>query len=615
MPFVITALAPGFAGTPTLQLAVDDARLMLPYLAFAGPVTVMMALMNAQARFALTAFSPLLFNIALIAVMAALLGWRQDAASAALIVAGTVGIAGLLHLSILLLRRGGSLATPLRVSFDADMRGFLRHAIPGMIASAAPQLLVVGGAIIASSPPSAVSWLYFANRLIELPLGIVGVAMGTVLVPELTRSLRGDDASAVAHAESRGLELAVGLALPATLGLIVLSEPVVRMLFEHGAFTAADTAATAQCADLAGARPARPCAGESAVAGVLRPPRYADAAVGDTEGICRRHRAGAGARPFVRRQRHRGRIALGAWSSALSLIRQGRRDLRIFDRCRGAPPAAAHRRGGARDGRSAVAGGAVAAAGDSAHGFAQALLLLPLIAAAIAVYGLLLSAVRRRSAGARRSTRSGKRRLPTCAADSLRGNGRRDTAEARQMAFVERVFSGVQPTGNLHLGNYLGAIVNFVKLQETHNCLYCVVDMHALTQPVEVWGGPAELARNTREVTAAFIASGIDPKKHIVFNQSQVHEHAELTWIFNCVARVGWLNRMTQFKDKAGKDREAASVGLYDYPVLMAADILVYRATHVPVGEDQKQHLELSRDIAQKFNNDFRQLDPPSRFH
>jgi len=173
------------------------------------------------------------------------------------------------------------------------------------------------------------------------------------------------------------------------------------------------------------------------------------------------------------------------------------------------------------------------------------------------------------------------------------------------MAMVERVFSGVQPTGNLHLGNYLGAIVNFVKLQETHNCLYCVVDMHAITQGVDVWGGPAELARNTREVTAAFIAAGIDPKKHIVFNQSQVSGHAELAWIFNCVARVGWLNRMTQFKEKAGKDREAASVGLYDYPVLMAADILLYRATHVPVGEDQKQHLELARDIAQKFNNDF----------
>ena len=162
------------------------------------------------------------------------------------------------------------------------------------------------------------------------------------------------------------------------------------------------------------------------------------------------------------------------------------------------------------------------------------------------------------------------------------------------MAFVERVFSGVQPTGNLHLGNYLGAIVNFVKLQDTHNCIYCVVDMHAITQGVDVWGGPAELARSTREVTAAFIAAGIDPKKHIVFNQSQVAGHAELAWIFNCVARIGWLNRMTQFKEKAGKDRENASVGLYDYPVLMAADILVYRATHVPVGEDQRQHVELT---------------------
>src|SRR5437868_11230147 len=173
------------------------------------------------------------------------------------------------------------------------------------------------------------------------------------------------------------------------------------------------------------------------------------------------------------------------------------------------------------------------------------------------------------------------------------------------MAFKERVFSGVQPTGNLHLGNYLGAIVKFVALQEHYDCIYCVVDMHAITVPIDVWGGPDVLRQSTREVTAAFLACGIDPKKHIVFNQSQVAEHAELAWIFNCVARLGWLNRMTQFKEKAGKDRENASVGLYAYPTLMAADILVYRATHVPVGEDQKQHLELSRDIAQKFNNDF----------
>jgi putative peptidoglycan lipid II flippase len=246
MPLVIAALAPGFAGQPTLLLAVNDARLMLPYLAFAGPATVMMALMSAQHQFALTAFSPLLFNLALISVMIALLGWRQDADDAATIIAATVGIAGLLQLLILLLRGGrGSVATPLRISLDADIRGFLGKAIPGMIASSGPQLLVVGGAIIASSSPSAVSWLYFANRLIELPLGIVGAAMGTVLVPELTRALRDDDRLAIAHAESRGLELALGLALPAMLGLIVLREPIVRMLFQHGAFTALDTAATA----------------------------------------------------------------------------------------------------------------------------------------------------------------------------------------------------------------------------------------------------------------------------------------------------------------------------------------------------------------------------------
>jgi tryptophanyl-tRNA synthetase len=167
--------------------------------------------------------------------------------------------------------------------------------------------------------------------------------------------------------------------------------------------------------------------------------------------------------------------------------------------------------------------------------------------------------------------------------------------------FQERVFSGVQPTGNLHLGNYLGAIKRFVSLQQSYECIYCVVDMHAIT----VWQDPHELAGQIREVTAAFLAAGVDPAKHIVFNQSQVAEHAELAWVFNCVARLGWLNRMTQFKDKAGKDRENASVGLYAYPVLMAADILAYRATHVPVGEDQKQHLELTRDIAQKFNNDF----------
>ena len=166
---------------------------------------------------------------------------------------------------------------------------------------------------------------------------------------------------------------------------------------------------------------------------------------------------------------------------------------------------------------------------------------------------------------------------------------------------MDRIFSGIQPTGNLHLGNYLGAIRNWVALQASYECIYCVVDLHAITVEID----PAELRAHTREAAASLLASGIDPQGSILFNQSQVAGHAQLAWIFNCVARLGWLNRMTQFKEKAGKNRENASVGLYAYPTLMAADIMLYKATHVPVGEDQKQHLELCRDIAQSFNSQF----------
>jgi putative peptidoglycan lipid II flippase len=412
MPFVISALAPGFAGQPTLQLAVDDARLMLPYLAFAGPVTVMMALLNAQGRFALTAFSPLLFNIALIAVMAALLGWRREAADAALIIAATVGLAGLLQLSMLVLRRGDSVAAPLRIAFDADMRGFLGRAIPGMLASSGPQWLVVAGAVIASSSPSAVSWLYFANRLIELPLGIVGVAMGTVLVPELTRALQGEDRTAMAHAESRGLELAVGLALPATLGLMVLSEPIARLLFQHGAFAASDTSATAQALIwLALGLPAHvlvkalspaffarhdtltplwaTCTGIAvAIVSALLFGRWFG-----TDGIA------AG-------------IALGAWSCALALIRRGAASFGF------SIDAAARRRlpriavaAFSMGGLLWLAQRMVAAPNTDAHGLAQAALLAMLIAGAIAIYGLLLGlfgVIRRSDAvNAIRQTRPG----------------------------------------------------------------------------------------------------------------------------------------------------------------------------------------------------------------
>lgn len=248
MPLVIAALAPGFIGQETLQLAVTDARLMMPYFAFVGPSIVMMGVLNAEHRFMLTAISPVLFNLTMITVLVVLLVWRHDPLFSATVIAGAVGVAGCLQMLILVQRRPwrDGVATPIRISFDPQIRGFFRKGIPGMIANAGPQFLIVGGAIIASRSPAAVSWLYFANRLIELPLGMVGVAMGTVLVPELTRAIRSGDKSALMQAESRGLELATGLVLPATLGLFILSQPIIRVLFEHGAFTAADTVATAQ---------------------------------------------------------------------------------------------------------------------------------------------------------------------------------------------------------------------------------------------------------------------------------------------------------------------------------------------------------------------------------
>jgi putative peptidoglycan lipid II flippase len=391
MPFVITVLAPGFSGSETLQIAVDDARLMLPYLAFAGPVTVLMSLLNAQRRFALTAFSPLLFNIALISVMAVLLLQRQDAVNAAQIIAATVGIAGLLQLSMLVLRRGDTIATPLRVSFDAEIRGFLAKAVPGMVATSAPQLLMIAGVIIASTSPSAVSWLYFANRLVELPLGIVGTAMGTVLIPELTRAVRSDDPTAVAYAESRGLELAVGLALPAMLGLMVLSEPVVRLLFEHGAFTAADTKATAQTLTwLALALPAH------VLVKALSPAFFAredtltpllatlkGGALALALAVVLGHFFGAGGIAAA--------IALAAWSTAATLIRRGAETFGFSidtDARRRLPRMVA----------AALAMGAllwltarlVLPLATGAHGLAQATVLVGLIVGGIAIYGLFL---------------------------------------------------------------------------------------------------------------------------------------------------------------------------------------------------------------------------------
>jgi putative peptidoglycan lipid II flippase len=390
MPLVMTMLAPGFSGHETLQLAIDNARLMLPYLAFAGPVTVLMALLNAQGRFALTAFSPLLFNIALIAVMAVMPLIAPDAVRAAQIVAATVGIAGLLQLTVLASQRGVGIASRLRISFDAEIRGFLRKAAPGMIATSAPQLLMIAGMIIASLSPSAVSWLYFANRLIELPLGIVGVAMGTVLIPEMTRALRSDDRAAIAYAESRGLELAVGLALPATLGLIVLSESIVDLLFRYGAFTAVDSAATAQVLKwLALALPAH------VLVKALSPAFFAredtltpllatlkGVAFALVLAVVFGHIWGASGIAAA--------IALGAWSTAVTLIRKGAETF-------GFSIDAAARRRLPRMAAAALAMGALLwlaaralhpALALSPHGLA---LVLPiLIVAGVAIYGLFL---------------------------------------------------------------------------------------------------------------------------------------------------------------------------------------------------------------------------------
>ncbi len=386
MPLVVGVLAPGFAGSDVLAMAVADARLMLPYLAFAGPATVLMAVMNAQGRFAAPAFSPLLFNVALIAAVVVLLSWRQDTARAALILAAVVGIAGLLQLSVLMLRRGETAAAPLRVSLDGEMRGFFARAIPGMIASSGPQLLMVAAAIIASSTPSAVSWLYFAGRLIELPLGLIGVAMGTVLVRELSRAVQSGDTTAVTHAQSRAIELAAGLALPATLGLIVLAEPIVRLLFEHGAFAADDTAATARALVwLALGLPAQVLFKALAPAFFARD-NTATPLICVLKGIVFALATAFLFGHFFGTEGVAAGIALGAWSSALSLIREGAARFGFA-----IDPAARRRLP-----RIAAAALAMAAAiwfalrFLPAAGLAQAVAVAVLVAGGVALYGLLL---------------------------------------------------------------------------------------------------------------------------------------------------------------------------------------------------------------------------------
>lgn len=379
-------VGPGVEGATALQPAIENARLMLPYLAFAGPAAVMMALSNAQGRFALTAFSPLLFNIALIAVAILLFLHGDTAELAARGLAITVGVAGLLQLTALVFLRGGATATPVRASLDPQMRAFLGRALPGMIASSAPQLLLVTAAIVASFSPSAVSWLYYANRLIELPLGLVGVAMGTVLVGELSRAVQAGEHEAAAHAQSRAIEMAAALALPATLGLIVLAEPIVRLLFEHGKFTAGDTAATARALMwLALGLPAQVLFKALAPAFFARD-NMAAPLTAVFKAILLALASALLFGHFFGVEGIAAGIALGAWSSALTLLREGATRFGL------AIDAAAKR----RLPRILAAALAMAAAiwwlqrGLPGGELAQALTLAALIAAGVVAYGLLL---------------------------------------------------------------------------------------------------------------------------------------------------------------------------------------------------------------------------------
>jgi putative peptidoglycan lipid II flippase len=392
MPQVMMLLAPGFVAG-TLTQAVTDARLMLPYFAFVGPVTVMMGVLNAEHRFLLSAFSPLLFNVVLIIAMLVLLFGGHSAGFAAHVLAGTVGLAGLAQTVVLVQRRRhrAGLADPLRVGFGPDMREFLRKAIPGMMANSGPQFLIVAGAILASSSPAAVSWLYFANRLIELPLGVVGVAMGTVLVPSLTRAVHDGDRSSLIKTESRGVEFAVALVLPATLGLMVLAEMIVRVLFEHGAFTAADSRATAQALTvLACGLPAHVLLKTFSPAFFARDDTRTPL-LATLAGLAAAVAAGTALHPAFGANGVAAAIAIGAWTSAAILLWRGARafGLTLDD--------AARRRLPRIVAAAAVMGGVlwlaehfVAPVTATAQFTAQLTILGGLVAVGLALYGLLL---------------------------------------------------------------------------------------------------------------------------------------------------------------------------------------------------------------------------------
>ncbi|MBI3434534.1 MAG: tryptophan--tRNA ligase [Proteobacteria bacterium] len=590
-PTFVTVLAPGFdRGGARFDAASQFLRLAAPYVAIAGLVAVAAAILNASGRVAAAAYGIVVFNAVMLAAAAWVL-WSGAAAFAGTVLVLAVVAAGLAQLALVGAAALRMPQCPRRMTLgrSRDVRALFAKALPGVVAGGMAQLTLMGGLMVASSQPAAVSWLYYSYRLYELPLGIAATSIAAAIVPAIVVGVRGGDHAVIAGVQARGVEMALALALPAALGLALLAHPIAASLFERAAFGPSDsTAVAAALVAMAAGLPGHVL--EKALGAIAfaredtRTPMLA--------GLAGLAAALAAALYLFPRHGHVGvaaAIAVSGWVGAtlLGIVLARRRWLLLARDC------------------------ARPSAGSKRH-WRGSRLAAPRAWRAPVCW-------RSKSAPdwrfmARRCTRLASRGWaifpPCCADDDPRALRRavpswHVAAAMRRgvgaMAFKQLVFSGVQPSGNLHLGNYLGAIVKFVALQARHDCIYCVVDLHAIT----VWQDPAELARATREVAAAFIACGIDAKKHIVFNQSQVAEHAELAWIFNCIARLGWLNRMTQFKEKAGKDRENASVGLYAYPTLMAADILAYRATHVPVGEDQKQHLELARDVAQKFNNDY----------
>ncbi len=622
MPWLMHVIAPGFAAEPAkFRHAVLFTRIALPYLVFISLIALMSGMLNSLHRFALAAAVPMLLNVVLIGALLFLTPLVPSAGHA--LVAG-VALAGLVQFLVTVygVSRIGMMPRLVRPRLTPGVRRLIQLGVPGVVAGGITQVNILIGTMISTYEPGAASVLYYADRIYQLPLGVVGVAIGIVLLPELARRLRSGDSAGAQDGQNRALEFALLLTLPAAVALIVIPGPITNVLFERGAFTPEDATRTARALMAFGfGLPAFVLVkvfspGYFAQEDTVTPLRYAGTS------IAHQHCAEP---PFL----------FPSWVSALSALRsrprsQARSTRRFWaSRSAGASLLRFDRRLVTRLPRIVLASARHGARSSGCiHALAPWRAVRPPRARACGPGGSRVCRLRsflrahRRRRVARLAprvrgeapnliplrdgafTRDKAPRFPRPFGVTFHGCPRRRTASDRQNDGSHKllVFSGVQPTGSLHLGNYLGAIKNWVPLQARHDCIFCVVDMHAIT----IFQEPAELKRATRRVAAAYIASGIDPAEdHHLQSDPGSRPMRELAWIFNCVTRMGWLGRMTQFKEKAGKHRENASAGLFVYPNLMAADVLLYKATHVPVGEDQKQHLELMRDIAQKFNNDF----------